>query len=133
MNARSKVLIVDDEQVLLFVLRTSLTRSGWYEVETASSGRDALDKARCTSYDLLLTDLKMPGMGGIELTRAMKELDASISVVWMTTHGCCEVRDEAAELGVCRCLDKPAKIGAIRRVVEEVLGLAGEQTVAVDP
>jgi len=122
MSTCKHILIVDDDERVLFVLHRALTRMGdGYEVMTAESGREALSKARATPFDLLITDLRMADMGGIELTEAIKALNAETAVVWVTAYGCHKVVNEAARLSVYKCLDKPLRMAKIRRVVREAL------------
>jgi DNA-binding NtrC family response regulator len=102
--------------------------SNGYEVVTAEDGRDALDRVKATPFDLIITDLKMPGMGGVELTEAIKAVDASSVVVWITAYGCHKMHDEARRLSIYDCLDKPVKIARIRQVVREALESIGGTT-----
>ena len=71
---------------------------------------------------IVLTDLRMPGMGGIQLTEAIRALDSGAIVIWMTAYGCHKMRTEAARLSVHCCLDKPIKVGQIRQIVQEAFG-----------
>jgi DNA-binding NtrC family response regulator len=122
MSTRKHILIVDDDERVLFVLRRALRGLGnAYEVVTAQGGREALSKARATSFDLLISDLRMVNMSGIELTEAIKALNANTVVVWVTAFGCHRVAEETARLSVYKCLDKPLKVDEIRRVVREAL------------
>jgi two-component system response regulator HydG len=116
------ILIVDDDERVLFVLHRALTGLGdGYEVVSAESGREALSKARETPFDLLITDLRMVDMSGMELTEAIKALNPKTAVLWVTAYGCHRVASEAARLSVYKCLDKPLKIAKIRRVVRQAL------------
>jgi CheY-like chemotaxis protein len=122
MSAQKRVLVVDDEDKILFVVRHALSRLGENcQVETACSGLQAIEIARATPFDLVVTDLHMPEMDGIELTEALRELDSDPQVIWMTAYHCCTHETEMKRLGVCCCLDKPIEIAEIRRVVGEAL------------
>lgn len=122
MNDRKRILVVDDEKKVLFVFRGALRRLGeGYEVVTAADGYEALEKAREQPFDLLLTDLKMPNMDGIDLTREMRAINPDLVVVWMTAYGCHRVASRAAQLDVYRCLNKPLTIDEIRRSVHDAL------------
>jgi len=124
-----RILIVDDEERVCFVLRRALARmSNGYEVVTAQDGRDALDKVKATRFDLIITDLRMPGMDGVELTEAIKAVDASTVVVWITAYGCHKVRAEARRLSIYDCLDKPLKVTRIRQIAREALESAEDNT-----
>ena len=117
-----RILVVDDDERVLFVLRrTLLAFQNGYEIVTALDGREALNKAKEVPFDLLITDLKMPGMDGITLTQAIRDLNSGTVVVWITAYGCAQVSDEATRLSVHECLEKPLRIDEIRRVVREAL------------
>jgi len=112
-----RILIVDDEARVLLILHDTLQRLGSsFEVVTAQSGSEALKEARKAAFDLVITDLRMPGMDGVELTRALKAMHPDVNVVWITAYGCHKASEESARLGVCRCLDKPLEIKQIRQV-----------------
>jgi two-component system, NtrC family, response regulator PilR len=117
-----RILVVDDDERVLFVLRrTLLAFQNGYEIVTALDGHKALNKAKEVPFDLLITDLKMPGMDGITLTQAIRDLNSGTVVVWITAYGCAQVSDEATRLSVHECLEKPLRIDEIRRVVREAL------------
>jgi two-component system response regulator PilR (NtrC family) len=117
-----RILVVDDDERVLFVLRRVLLAfQNGYEIVTAPDGREALNKAKEVPFDLLITDLKMPGVDGITLTQAIRDLDSDTVVVWITAYGCAQVSDEATRLSVHECLEKPLRIDEIRRVVREAL------------
>jgi len=122
MRAKVKILVVDDDERIRFVMRSVLKRlENGYTITTARDGREALKKAQVNSCDLLITDLRMADMGGIELTQRLKELNPDLRVLWMTAFGCHTVREQAVTLDVYRCLDKPVEIDEIRKVVLEAL------------
>ena len=117
-----RILVVDDDERVLFVLRrTLLAFQNGYEIVTAQDGREALNKAKESPFDLLITDLKMPGVDGVTLTQAIRDLNSDTVVVWITAYGCTRVSDEATRLSVHECLEKPLRIDEIRRVVREAL------------
>lgn len=78
-----RVLIVDDEPMVLSMAQAVLNRAG-HKVETASAGNDALQKVRCDHFDLLITDLHMPGMAGDELATQVKRIRPTTKIVLMT-------------------------------------------------
>jgi len=124
MTELKRVLIVDDEESVLFVLNGALAKiSDRYEIESyrASSGEEAMAKARVVPFDLLITDIKLPGIDGLELTEQIHILRPDIGVVWITAYGCQKLREHAQRLGVARCLDKPLEIAEIRQAAREAL------------
>jgi DNA-binding NtrC family response regulator len=121
-NVAGRVLLVDDDDHVLLVLRRALTRPGVVRrVEVAQTATEALDRVRAGGVNLLVTDLVMADMDGVELTRAVRALEPEVIVIWMTAFGCHRVAHEAEELSVYECLDKPVRIGQIRRIVREAL------------
>jgi DNA-binding NtrC family response regulator len=129
MLRKKRILVVDDDERVLFVLHDTLIRLGsGYEIVTAQSGYEALDKAREVPFDLIITDLRMPGMDGVELTEAVRTLSPGTVVIWITAYGSQETNAEAQRLGVYRCLDKPLEVTEIRQIAREALEAAGRQT-----
>ena len=117
-----RILVVDDDERVLFVLRRALLAfQNGYEIVTTPDSREALDRAKEIPFDLLITDLKMPGVDGITLTQAIRDLNSGTVVVWITAYGCAQVSDEATRLSVHECLEKPLRIDEIRRVVRDAL------------
>ena len=127
MTARKHILIVDDDERVRFVLsRTLMGVSNGYDIATARNGREALVKAGMMPLDLVITDLRMPDVDGVELTEAIKSSNAEATVIWITAYGCHEFADEATRLSVYDCLEKPLKVGRIRHIVQEALENTGE-------
>jgi CheY-like chemotaxis protein len=117
-NSRKRILIVDDDEAVLFVLEEILSklREG-YQVVGSNSGREAIEQLTQVHYDLIVTDLKMPDMDGIQLTEAIREKSPGTVVVWLTAYGCEKVREEATRLGVQRCINKPVRTSQIVQAV----------------
>ena len=115
---RTRILIVDDDERVRFVVGRALMRLGSeLDIVTAGSGREALEQARGGTFDLVLTDLRMPDMDGIQLTEAIRANAANTVVIWMTAHSCQGVAADAKRLGVTICVQKPLEPGAVRRLV----------------
>ncbi len=100
------ILIVDDEKNYLLVLKALLEEEG-YEVLTAVSGAEALEVLAASEPDLVLTDMKMPGMDGIELLERIKDRDPELPVIMMTAHGTVDKAVEAMQKGAYTYLLKP--------------------------
>ncbi len=100
------VLIVDDEKNYPLILSAVLQEEG-YEVLTANSGPDALDILHHSDVDLVLTDMKMPGMDGIELMENVKRFNPLIPVIMMTAYGTVEKAVEAMQKGAYNYILKP--------------------------
>jgi DNA-binding NtrC family response regulator len=119
------ILIVDDEERVLFVLQNALTKlENDFEVVTAETGQEGLRKARDMAFDLVVTDMIMPDMDGIEFTEEVRSLPSEPAVLWMTAYGCPSFEREAERLGVYRCVEKPLEIHEFRKIVREAMSAA---------
>ena len=106
MNALRKVLVVDDDPVVGRSFTRVLAPKG-YAVIRAANGKEALDKINREEYDLVYTDIKMPGMNGLEVARAIKETRPWMPVVIVTGYGTDANMAEAKKIGVAGFLNKP--------------------------
>ena len=100
------ILVVDDEKNYLLVLSEVLQEEG-YEVLTAQDGHEALEIQKSSDLDLILTDMKMPAMDGIELLENIKGLDPDLPVIMMTAHGTIDKAVEAMQKGAYSYILKP--------------------------
>ncbi len=100
------ILVVDDEKNYLLVLSAVLEEEG-YEVLTAQGGHEALEIQKSSDLDLILTDMKMPAMDGIELLENIKALDPDLPVIMMTAHGTIDKAVEAMQKGAYSYILKP--------------------------
>lgn len=101
-----RLLVVDDEKDMLEVLRDILTQES-HEVTTAVSGAQALESFTKGRYDVVVTDLKMPRMGGIELLEEIKRLDPEVMVILLSAYGTVETAVEAVKKGAFDFVTKP--------------------------
>ena len=103
-----RVLVVDDEENLRLVLRTLLRRHG-YEVETAASGEEALGLVDSFGPDVVLTDVRMPKMGGLDLLATLKAKGNDATVIVMSAYGNIDLALEAMKAGAYDYVQKPFK------------------------
>jgi len=120
MAENAKVLVVDDDFVVGQSFDRVLTDKG-YEVNTALSGEEALKKVGKDGYDLVFTDIKMPGMDGLEVARRVKEMNPWLPVVVVTGYGTEANEAQAEEIGVSGFLHKPLSPEVIERITEKTL------------
>jgi DNA-binding NtrC family response regulator len=104
--ARKSILVVDDEKNQREILETILSGEG-YDVTTASSGEAAMKFVEARRFDLVLTDLKMTGMSGLDLLKELTNFDKSIIVILLTAHGSVDSAVDALRLGAFDYLQKP--------------------------
>jgi len=102
-----KVLLVDDEKDFLDTLSERLRTRG-LDVSTSADPAEALERAQKGGYDVLVVDLKMPGMNGIEFLRAIKDDRPEMQVILLTGHATVDKGIEAVKLGALDVLEKPA-------------------------
>lgn len=115
-----RILIVDDEPNIRFVLTHTLRHEN-YILDTAANGVEAIERINANSYDLILLDLKMEPVGGIEVLNVLRKQNSDAVVIILTAHGTLESAVEALRLESYDYLFKPATPDAIRKRVREGL------------
>jgi len=118
----ANLLIVDDEQGMRQLLSLVFGRAG-HMVRAAENGRRAVELLREDAVDLIISDVRMPDMGGIELLRAARELSPDVSVVMMTAFATIETAREAFKLGADDFIQKPFDVDELKLIVEKALEL----------
>src|SRR2546422_9514273 len=120
MSDPATLLIADDDPGLRQSLERTLTREG-YRVILASDGNAALERLQAGGVDLVLTDLKMPGLSGIELLRAVKAIASEVDVILLTAFGTVEEAVKAMKEGASDFLTKPFQRAQLLRVIRQAL------------
>ena len=118
---RPRVLVVDDEASIRDLLSKTLALAE-YDVDLAPDGRTALDRLRIMPYDLLITDLKMPGVDGLSVIREARRLKTDLPVVIITGYSTEASAIEAVNLGVSGYLTKPFRVPRVLAVAAKALG-----------
>jgi excisionase family DNA binding protein len=118
---RPRVLVVDDEPGVRDLLSRSLALAE-YDVDVAADGRGALDRIRTHPYDLLIADLKMPGLDGLSVIREVKRLKTDLPVIIITGHSSESSAIEAVNLGVAGYLTKPFRVPQVLAAAAKALG-----------
>ncbi|HEY0712683.1 MAG TPA: sigma-54 dependent transcriptional regulator [Polyangia bacterium] len=122
----ARILIIDDNETMREGMATTARRMG-HEVFLASSGAGGIDQMRKSGADFVITDLKMEGVGGLDVTRAVKEIDPACPVLIVTAFGSVETAVEAIRLGAMDFLQKPFSPEVLRLKIERALELRGEK------
>ncbi|MGE0447268.1 MAG: response regulator [Vicinamibacterales bacterium] len=120
-TARQRVLVVDDEASIRDLLSKTLALAE-YDVDTAPDGTAALDRMRAFGYDLLIADLKMPGMDGLTLIRQAKRIKQDLPVIIITGFSTESSAIEAVNLGVAGYLTKPFRVPQVLAAAAKALG-----------
>jgi len=115
-----KVLLVDDERKFASMLAKRLVLRG-IDTDFVHTGEEAIVKAETQRYDAAILDVKMPGIGGIELERKLKELDPCLKTIFLTGHGS-KADFEAGSAGAACYLAKPIQIDELLTILREVIG-----------
>ncbi len=115
---KTKVLVIDDEKLVRWSLQEKLTREG-YEVETTPNGKEGLDLIRKNGFDLVLLDLRLPGMDGVEVLQEIKKMDKELAVVVLTADTGIARAVECMRLGAHNYLCKPFEIDEVRIAMEK--------------
>jgi DNA-binding NtrC family response regulator len=118
--ARKSILVVDDEKNQREILETILSGEG-YDVTTASSGEAAMKFVESRRFDLVLSDLKMAGMSGLDLLKELTNFDKSIIVILLTAHGSVDSAVDALRLGAFDYLQKPYDSEKLLETVDRAL------------
>lgn len=115
MVAKRRLLVVDDDEKVRFVLSRALQGlSAHYEILAAGDANEALRLVDQRSFDLVITDISLPGMSGVELTRRLLAQSPTTVVVWITAYGCHQVTLDSISAHVFACLEKPIGISEVR-------------------
>jgi DNA-binding NtrC family response regulator len=116
-----KILIVDDEPDMLKLLSMTIQRKAPYQVTTTNNPVEALELVKGGGFDLIISDLKMPGLDGIELLDAVKRITPDTPVILMTAYGTVESASEAMEKGGFDFITKPFRIDQILFTIDRAI------------
>ncbi|MEN8263926.1 MAG: sigma-54 dependent transcriptional regulator [Nitrospirota bacterium] len=117
---RGKILVVDDEKFIIKSLKQHLEKEGC-EVVTAESGEEGLESYKADAPDIVLLDLNMPGMGGIETLKAIKKLNSDAIVTIITAYGDIETAVSAIKMGAYDFVEKPFELNRISVLIKKAM------------
>jgi len=120
MDCHEKILVVDDEKNVRVLFERILAKEG-YEVECAASGSEAIDKLANNSFDLVVTDLKMDGIDGLDLIRKGKRTNQAIPFILISGYGTAQTAVSAAQEGADVYLMKPIDMKDLKLAVKRAL------------
>src|SRR5262245_52385352 len=116
MAKKGNILVVDDEEVMRDVLESLLSQDG-YRVDLAKTGEEALARLNDRSYDLILLDVSMPGIGGLRTLEEVLKLDREAVVIMITAYATFDTAIAAWQLGAFNCIRKPFENEHISKTV----------------
>jgi DNA-binding NtrC family response regulator len=128
---KKRILIVDDDHAMRLALSESLESCG-YSIEAAENGQDALGLFSKTGFDLVMTDMRMPGMTGIEVLKGVKNMSPETPVILITAYGTVGTAVEAMKEGAAEFIMKPFSLEDIESAVKNVLSTAGTELLSKD-
>ena len=111
-----KVLVVDDEKYICDILNEYLSLQG-YEVKIAVSGEEALDKFDEDRFDLVLLDVSLPGMSGMDVLARIKKMDAGTGVIMLSGYGDFNIVKEALQTGADHYMQKPMELERLNKLI----------------
>jgi CheY-like chemotaxis protein len=118
-----RVLIVDDEETLTWSMAKSLSKDkDKYEVMIANNGREALQLLKTSRIDLVISDIRMPDINGLDLLVMIKKEYPETKVIIMTAYGSSDVQKEANQRGSLFYIEKPFEISDIRKIIIDLIG-----------
>ncbi len=119
MDNHNHVLVVDDEPTICSLMNVFLTQKG-YQVQIANTGEDALVLFQEAHPDIVLLDISMPGMRGIDVLRRMKEINAASGVIMLSAYGDDETIQEAMDVGAFCYIQKPMELTELNARMQEL-------------
>ena len=114
-----RILVVDDEQSICLLLQDVLSRFG-HAVTACRDGATALQLAQEGRFDLVFLDIRMPGMGGLEVLKRLRELHPAATFVMITGYAKDDIIDEALQSGASSCLCKPFSLSQVKKLLEDI-------------
>lgn len=121
-DTKKKILVIDDDQSILSIFEYILNEAG-YETVTAVDGYNAIEKVKNNKFDLVFTDVKMPGLSGIDTYKEIRKLDPKLLVVMMTGYSVDELLKEAFELGAYGVIYKPFDMEEVLSIIEKIFNI----------
>jgi len=116
-----KILIIDDEPDMLKLLSMIIREKTAYEITTTNNPVEAVELAKTGGFDLIISDLKMPGLDGIEIIEAVKRVDVDIPVIIITAYGTVESASEAMQKGGFDFITKPFRKEQILFTIDKAM------------
>ena len=114
-----KILVVDDEPTICSLMNVYLSQQG-YKVSMANSGEDALSLFEEAAPQIVLLDISMPGMRGIDVLQRIKEIDVNCGVIMLSAYGDDETIREAIDMGAYCYIQKPMELTELRERLDEL-------------
>jgi len=119
LDSRAKILVVDDEPTICSMMNVFLTQIG-YQVRTVNSGEDAIDAFDEDPPDMVLLDISMPGMRGIDVLQLMKSRKTDCGIIMLSAYGDDQTIQEAMDMGAYCYIQKPMELMELKKHLEDL-------------
>lgn len=119
-DGKKRILVVEDDEEMRSLLKDFFEEDG-FEIDSVSNGSEAFRKIAREPFDLIITDIRMPGLTGLDILPGIKKLQPKVSIIVITAFGSEEVRSKALERGATAYLEKPILFNKLRTLVHEVV------------
>ena len=117
---KNRVLLVDDEEEFVRALAKRLTAKG-FNVESSGDGESAVEKVKQSDFEVIVLDLAMPGMDGLETLKRLRQINSDLQVILLTGHGTIRSGVEAMKVGATDFLEKPAEFPELLAKIREAV------------
>ncbi|MEK6776771.1 MAG: response regulator [bacterium] len=114
------LLVVDDEKLVRWSIQQFMEKED-FRVVSSADGDDAIKNIENERFDVIITDLVMPGKNGIDVTRQAKKLHPDTKIIMMTAHGSLLDKQEARKAGVARFINKPFQVSEVKAIVSQLI------------
>ena len=119
-NSVVRILIIEDDEEMRALLKDSLLEEG-VEADSATNGSEALRKLVKESFDLVITDIRMPGLTSLDILPGIKKLQPQVSIIVITAFGSEEVRRQSFNRGATAYLEKPLHLNRLKTLIQEMV------------
>ena len=119
-NNKKRILVIEDDEEMRALLRDVIEEEG-YKTDSVNNGSEAFRKLVKESFDLIITDIRMPGLTGLDILPGMKKLQPEAPVIVITAFGSEEVQRKAFEKGANAYLEKPIHLQKLRRLIHDMV------------
>ena len=121
-----KIMVIDDEEKMCSILKQMLENEG-YQVQTSTDGRAAIEEIKKDAFNLVISDVCMPLISGVELLSQIKGFKPDLPVIFVTAQDMSEVLQDALQLGLDGFIEKPFNMQTVFEVIKEKIGENAEE------
>jgi DNA-binding NtrC family response regulator len=120
-NGKKRILIIEDDEEMRSLLKDFLEEEDDYEADSANNGSEGFRKLAREHFDLVITDIRMPGLTGLDILPGIRKLQPVISIIVITAFGSEDIYRKAFERGATAYLEKPIKFHKLRALIREII------------